>query len=96
MERGKGTLDDDQDFEAGDRVMLKSPKEFYGNQYPRRGWDAPLLVKRIRQYAKIVIWDKVMWYSYIDPVEIKMIEYHVEDDPSEEYELTLKRFKGTT
>jgi len=32
MKRGKGTLDDDQDFEAGDRVMLKSPKEFYGNQ----------------------------------------------------------------
>jgi len=71
MKRGKGTLDDDQDFEAGDRVMLKSPKEFYGNQHLRRGWDGPFLVKHICQDGKIVIWDEVIWYSYIDPTEIK-------------------------
>jgi hypothetical protein len=38
---------------------------------------------------KIVIWDEVMWYAYVDLSEIKLAEYQVgEEEPA------LKRFKG--
>jgi len=58
--------------------MLNSPKEFYGNQKPRRGWN------------------EVIWYTYVDPTDIKNLEYHVVDESPEEYEPVLKSFKGTT
>jgi hypothetical protein len=47
-----------EDFEVGDRVMLRHPKEFYGyfeNLQSRKGWDGSFTVKKIRKNIEIVI-----------------------------------------
>jgi len=58
--------------------------------HTRKGWDGPLTIKKICEKKEIVICDEVMWYSYVDISEIKVVEYHVGGEES-----VPKRFKGS-
>jgi hypothetical protein len=48
-------------------------------------------LKRSKKKKEIMIWDEVMWYTYVDldPSEIKMVGQVEEEEP------TPKRFKST-
>lgn len=71
--------------------MLIHHEEFngyYGNLKARKCWDRPFTIKKIKENKEVVMWDEVMWFTYVDLSEIKLVEYHVGGE-----EPTPKRFK---
>jgi len=73
--------------------MLRYPAEFNGlyERKARKGWDKPFIIMKVCENREIVIWDEVMWYTYVDSSEIKMVEYHVGEGEPDEDEPTPKK-----
>lgn len=63
---------------------------YFGNLQARKGWDRPFTINKIKENREIMIWDEVMWYTYVDPSEIKLV-----NDKVGEKESAPTRFKGT-
>jgi len=67
--------DKEDDFDIGDRVMLRYQAELYGfcGRKAQKGWDKLFIIKKVRENREIMIWDEVMWYIYVDPSDDDII-----------------------